>query len=122
MDIRIGAANINVADSSRLTGPAKTPERSLDRAGQTTATASSHAGASPSGPSFVDTLQDAVQAVQGLQADANSQVQQMLATGGEQELHSAIVAVEKADLAFQLMMQVRNKIVQAYQEVSRMPF
>ena len=37
-------------------------------------------------------------------------------------LHSAMIAVEKADLSFQLMMQVRNKIVSAYQEISRMQF
>jgi len=37
-------------------------------------------------------------------------------------LHTALIAVEKADLSFQLMMQVRNKIVSAYQEISRMQF
>jgi len=37
-------------------------------------------------------------------------------------LHSALIAVEKADLSFQLMMQVRNKIVQAYQQISSMQF
>jgi len=38
------------------------------------------------------------------------------------DVHTAMIAVEKADLSFQLMMQVRNKVVQAYQEISRMQF
>ena len=38
------------------------------------------------------------------------------------DVHSAMIAVEKADLSFQLMMQVRSKIVAAYQEISRMQF
>lgn len=42
--------------------------------------------------------------------------------GFREVLHSAMIAVEKADLSFQLMMQVRNKIVSAYQEISRMQF
>ena len=76
----------------------------------------------PAGESFLDSFQGAMHAVEGLQSDANAKVQQMLAGGEGQELHTTMIAVEKADLAFQLMMQVRNKIVQAYQEVSRMPF
>ena len=43
-------------------------------------------------------------------------------TGTGTDVHSALIAVEKADLSFQLMMQVRNKIVSAYQEISRMQF
>ena len=40
--------------------------------------------------------------------------------GNGTDVHSALIAVEKADLSFQLMMQVRNKIVSAYEEISRM--
>src|SRR5262245_11507577 len=112
MDIRINSVNID---------PALSADRFLDRAGKL-----SDVGgvpkASEAGASFVDSFKDAMQAVEGLQSDANSKVQQMLAGGEGQELHTTMIAVEKADLAFQLMMQVRNKIVQEYQEVSRMPF
>ena len=38
------------------------------------------------------------------------------------DVHKAVIAVEKADLSFQLMLQVRNKIVAAYQEVERLQF
>jgi flagellar hook-basal body complex protein FliE len=43
-------------------------------------------------------------------------------TGNGQDVHSAMIAVEKANLTFELMVQVRNKIISAYQEVSRIPF
>ena len=42
--------------------------------------------------------------------------------GNGQDVHSAMIAVEKANLTFELMVQVRNKIISAYQEVSKIPF
>ncbi len=42
--------------------------------------------------------------------------------GSGGDVHSAMIAVEKAGLAFEMMVQVRNKIVQAYQTVSQMNF
>jgi len=40
--------------------------------------------------------------------------------GESEDLHSTLIAVQQADLSFQMMMQVRNKLVQAYQEITRM--
>ena len=71
--------------------------------------------------SFTDTLAGAMQQVDALRSDAQHQISSVL-TGGGGELHSATIAVEKADVAFQLMMQVRNKIVAAYQEVAHLQF
>jgi flagellar hook-basal body complex protein FliE len=59
--------------------------------------------------------------VQTAQGAAATKVSDLL-NGNGMDVHSAMIAVEKADLSFQLMMQVRNKIVAAYQEVSRMQF
>ncbi len=70
---------------------------------------------------FLDTLQHSIDQAEGAQGDATSQVTQLL-NGKGADLHSAMIAVEKADLSFQLMMQVRNKIVQAYQQISGMQF
>ena len=70
---------------------------------------------------FFHTLEGAMDKVQQMQASADQQVAGVL-QGNGQDLHSAMVAVEKADLTFQMMMQVRNKIVQAYQTVSQMQF
>jgi flagellar hook-basal body complex protein FliE len=59
--------------------------------------------------------------MQQLQGQAEAKVAGVLGGNGA-DVHSAMIAVEKADLSFQLMMQVRNKIVSAYQEISRMQF
>jgi flagellar hook-basal body complex protein FliE len=76
---------------------------------------------SKEGGNFMETLQQTMDEVQGAQGDAQNKVSELL-NGAGTDLHRAMIAVEKADLSFQLMMQVRNKIVQAYQEVSRLQF
>lgn len=70
---------------------------------------------------FVKTLQQAMSQVSQLQNEADTRVGDLL-TGNSQDVHSAMIAVEKASLAFEMMVQVRNKIVQAYQQVSGMQF
>ncbi len=73
------------------------------------------------GSGFLETLHTAVDQVNQLQSQADTQVAGML-NGNGQDVHSAMIAVEKANLTFELMVQVRNKIISAYQEVSRIPF
>jgi len=73
------------------------------------------------GASFADTLRGAMDEMGELSSQAQTKVADVLAGSGT-DVHSALIAVEKADLSFQLMMQVRNKIVSAYQEISRMQF
>ena len=70
---------------------------------------------------FVETLRGALDQADQLKQAADGKVAQVLAGNGG-DVHSAMIAVEKADLSFQLMLQVRNKIVAAYQEISRMQF
>jgi len=70
---------------------------------------------------FLQTLDGMLNQVGNMQTDAQQQVSDLLQSDG-QDVHSAMIAVEKADLSFQLMMQVRNKIVQAYQTISQIPF
>ncbi len=71
--------------------------------------------------SFGQHLQQAVSGVEQQGQDAAFKVSSMLAGGGT-DVHDAMIAVQKADLSFQLMLQVRNKVVQAYQEMERMQF
>jgi len=70
---------------------------------------------------FGSTLKNAIDHVNQLQ-DVSDQQQSQLVEGNRQDIHNVMIAVEKADIAFDLMMQVRNKIVSAYQEVSKMQF
>lgn len=65
---------------------------------------------------FKDLLLNSIQEVNTMQQDADRAVEQ-LATGGEVSPAEVLTAVQKADIAFRMMMQIRNKIVQAYQEV-----
>ena len=70
---------------------------------------------------FGSVLTNAINQVEQLHGSAEQQVTGLL-KGDRSDVHNVMIAVEKADIAFQLMMQVRNKIVGAYQEVSRMQF
>ena len=71
------------------------------------------------GPSFADTLAKSIDEVNHLQKEADQAIEK-LASGESQNVHGAMLAVNKADMAFRMTMQVRNKIVEAYQEVMRM--
>jgi flagellar hook-basal body complex protein FliE len=71
------------------------------------------------GGSFGDMLKSAISTANELQKQSDVEIQKLM-TGETQDLHTTMIAVQKADLSFQMMMQVRNKIVQAYQEIMRM--
>jgi flagellar hook-basal body complex protein FliE len=73
------------------------------------------------GESFGSILSNAVNNVNQLHNDAAAQVSNVLQGGGA-DLNNVMIAVEKADVSFQLMMQVRNKIVSAYQDIEKMQF
>jgi flagellar hook-basal body complex protein FliE len=69
--------------------------------------------------SFGSALKDAIQDINKLQNDADKTIAKVqLEDAGS--IHEAMIALEKAGVSFQVMMQVRNKILDAYQEVMRM--
>jgi flagellar hook-basal body complex protein FliE len=68
---------------------------------------------------FHDILSGAIDQVESSRNDANQSVQRFLSGEGD-DLHSTILAGQRADLEFQMFLQVRNKVVSAYQEVMRM--
>jgi flagellar hook-basal body complex protein FliE len=72
-----------------------------------------------SGPGFGDTVVQALQNVNNLQAGADD-LANKLATGDVQDVHQVMLALNQASMAFDLTAQVRNKVVEAYQEVMRM--
>jgi flagellar hook-basal body complex protein FliE len=74
------------------------------------------------GASFTDVFQSAVKDVDSLQNNADQQIAGMVQGAGNADIGQTMVSVEKADIAFQLMMQVRNKVVSAYQELDKMQF
>ena len=70
------------------------------------------------GKSFNDLLTKAIGAVDNIQKDADKAT--VKANTGEGSLSDAMIALGKADVALKTMLQVRNKVIDAYQEVMRM--
>lgn len=75
--------------------------------------------ANPSDKSFGATLTDAVDKVNALQNDADVKMQKV-ASGESTNISEVMIAAERADIALKLMMSVRNKVIDAYQEVMKM--
>jgi flagellar hook-basal body complex protein FliE len=68
---------------------------------------------------FQKVLSGAINQIESLGNTASDSVQKFL-SGENEELHTTILATQKAEVAFQLGLQVRNKVVEAYQEVMKM--
>jgi flagellar hook-basal body complex protein FliE len=77
------------------------------------------AAAPPEGPSFQETLKSALSEVNDLQLEAGEMQRRMIA-GEPVDLHEVMISAEEAGIAFDLMMEVRNKLLEAYQEIQRM--
>ena len=69
---------------------------------------------------FQRVLEGTIQKLESANNDATDAVQKFL-TGENEELHTTVLAAQKAEIAFDLGLQVRNKVVSAYQEIMRMP-
>ncbi|AJF07599.1 flagellar hook-basal body complex protein FliE [Geoalkalibacter subterraneus] len=72
-----------------------------------------------SGPGFGEMLKDTMQKVNNAQVEADRQVER-LHTGQAKNLHEVMISMEQADISLRLMVQMRNKVTDAYQEVMRM--
>ncbi|MCC6544158.1 MAG: flagellar hook-basal body complex protein FliE [Nitrospirae bacterium] len=70
------------------------------------------------GNSFAEMLKGSVDKVNTIQNEADQAVQNLL-LGKDQNIHQVMIAVEKANLSLQMMMQVKNKIMSAYEEIMR---
>src|SRR5690242_13516604 len=73
----------------------------------------------PAGAGFQDVFANAIRGVEAAGQNASASMERFISGEGE-ELHSAILATQKAELSFDLFLQVRNKVVSAYQEIMRM--
>ena len=68
---------------------------------------------------FLSILKDSMNEVNQLQKEADAAAK-VLASGEKIDIHNTMIAIQKADVSFRLMMEVRNKIVEAYHEIIRM--
>lgn len=69
--------------------------------------------------SFADTLKQLVDSVEGASDEANTAVNGMV--NNSVDVHDAMIALQRAEMSLQLAVQIRNKLVQAYQDIMRMP-
>lgn len=74
---------------------------------------------SKQGAGFGEVLKKAVESVNAMQHEAG-RLEEAVAHGENVNIHQAVIAGQKAGLSFNLLMQVRNKMVEAYQEIMRM--
>lgn len=77
------------------------------------------APSSGNAPSFGQALENALESVSRVQAESD-EATKLFARGQEIDLHTVLLQIEKADLSFRTMMEVRNKLLDAYREVMRM--
>ena len=68
---------------------------------------------------FQSVLEGTIQKLESVNNDATDAVQKFL-TGENEELHTTVLAAQRAEITFDLGLQVRNKVVSAYQEIMRM--
>ena len=70
------------------------------------------------GESFKDLMLESLKHVNSMQHDADQAVEQLM-TGGDVDPAEVLTAIQKSDMTFRMMLQIRNKLVQAYQEVNQ---
>jgi len=108
----IEAIQAATSSASALTGSANTATSALTQAAT---------GTSESKQPFADLLTDSVGQVNQLEAQAKQTVEGLM-NGSGVDVHTAVIATQKADAAFELALAVRNKAVAAYQSVMGMQF
>ncbi len=77
--------------------------------------------AGEAGQSFAETIEDSLTKVNEMQADKSRMIQDF-ASGKSQNVHELMISLQKAGLAMDMTSAVRNKVMQAYQELMRMQF
>lgn len=109
----------NVAISSQAASQMLEKLREMQRESQASIKMDTANTQQSSGRSFFDQLKEGVAEVNNMQKTADK-VATDLATGKSGNLHETMLAISSAELAFNLMVQVRNRALEAYQEVMRM--
>lgn len=96
--MKINPANINLLDPQRLVGTDKQYQ----------------------GKSFTDFLKDSLIEVNELQKTGDNMSVRFAAGDPQVDIHNLMLALEEASIALQLTIEIRNKLVEAYQEIMRM--
>ncbi len=71
------------------------------------------------GVGFAGAIKNAIYRVSDMQAQANQSVQELMQ--GKTGIHDTMIELQKADISLRVLLQVRNKVIEAYKEIMRMP-
>lgn len=69
---------------------------------------------------FGNVIKSAIDNVSGMEKDADRSILNLLQ--GKEEVHTTMIALQKADISMRLLLSVRNKVIEAYREIMRMQF
>lgn len=75
----------------------------------------------PSSPSFKELIAKAIDEVNKLQMEADTAMKEFAKTGAIEKLPEVITKIKQAEIAFDLLVQIRNKVIDAYNDIQRMP-
>ncbi|HUK42540.1 MAG TPA: flagellar hook-basal body complex protein FliE [Candidatus Acidoferrales bacterium] len=96
-----------------------TTVKNVDLANPSGALSTPKPASEPQKGDFGTHLKNAIGEVNDLQQKADQAIQQLVGEG-KGDIQDTMIALEKADVSFRLMMQIRNKVLEAYQEIMRM--
>ena len=108
-----------VSNANRFLETGRLPGDQTSISGSSSSRTNATGSAADAQKSFAATLNEAINSVNSLQNDSNKAMQN-LATGRTDNVAEVMITAEKADIALKLMVQVRNKIIDAYQEIMKM--
>lgn len=113
--------NITSFEQTLGTGDARGWSRKIDNDGFSSSVGieSPNVGEAGDAKTFGDFLKDSISEVNSLQQEANVAMEK-LASGQSQNIHETLLAVEKAEIAFKTMNQIRTKVIDAYREIMKM--
>lgn len=69
---------------------------------------------------FGNVIKSAIDNVNGMEKDADKSILNLLQ--GKEEVHTTMIALQKADISMRMLLSVRNKVIEAYREIMRMQF
>ncbi len=99
---------LGLIGQQHITGPGGLPR----------ANSAQRASGPADGPSFMDTLREQIAEVNNLQKDAKEAMEDLMA-GRREDVEGVMIATQKADTAFRMLLQVRNKVLDAYEEIKQ---
>ena len=111
--------NLRIENLSGFQNPAGNSVEQIRETRQAPQQSSTETAQSGGEKSFLQLLEDSVTQVNEYQGQADTAVKELVA-GKSKNIHETLLAVERADTSLKLMMQVRNKILDAYREIMKM--